>query len=229
VLSGWDTDVIRGFGGGQWQSVRVYRSVSRREAQAQTRAALVAAAAHVFVEQGYASSSLRQVAEEAGVTTGAIYSNFQSKAELAVAVLDQQLHRQQYEIFRRVDDSLPYDEQLRQASVLLLEELEASASWFRLELECIQEAARDDALRARLAQRHAAIRDELAKGVVDRLAEIGAHSTVPPDRLAATFMAATNGIAFTRLYAPEDMDQAAVQHVLQSIAVASFAFDEAPG
>lgn len=206
----------------------MYRSASRREAQAQTRAALVAAAARVFSTRGYASSSLRQVAEEAGLTTGAIYSNFQSKGELAVAVLDQELHRPQYDIFRRVDDSLPYDEQLRQASILLIAELDAGAAWFRLELECVQEAERDEALQARLAQRHAAIRDELAKGVVDRLAEIGAHSTVPPDRLAATFMAATNGIALTRLYAPGDMDEAAVQHVLQSIAVASFAFDEPP-
>lgn len=204
----------------------VSRTVSRREAQAQTRAALVEAAGRVFTARGYATSSLRQVAEEAGLTTGAIYSNFQSKAELAVAVLDLQLHRPQYDIFGRVDDSLPYDEQLHQASKLLLEELDAGAAWFRLELECVQEAERDEALQARLRERHAAIRDELARGVVDRIRGIGARTTVPPERLAATFMAATNGIAVTRLYAPDDLDVTAVQHILQSIAVASFAFDE---
>jgi AcrR family transcriptional regulator len=207
----------------------VHRPLSRLEAQAQTRARLVDAAAQVFSTRGYASSSLRQVADEAGLTTGAIYSNFQGKAELAVAVLDAQLHRPQYDIFRRVDGSLPYDEQLRQASVLLLAELDAGAPWFRLELECVQEAQQDPALQQRLRDRHTAIRDELATGVVDRLAEIGARSTLPPYLLAATFMAATNGIALTRLYAPADMDETAVQHVLQSIALASIAFDDQGG
>ena len=211
--------------GSQWQPGVVHPPLTRRETQAQTRARLVAAAAQVFSTRGFAPSSLRQVAEEAGLTTGAIYSNFQSKAELAVAVLDEQLHRPQYDIFGRVDGSLPYDEQLRQASKLLVSELDAGAPWFQLELECIQAARTDSALAERLRERHDAIRDELAQRMAERLTEIGARSSIPLPQLAETLMATTNGIALTRLYAPGALAEEAIQHVLLAIYAASITID----
>ena len=44
--------------------------------------------AWLFATQGYAHVSVRDLAARLGVTTGAIYSNFNSKAELLAAVLD---------------------------------------------------------------------------------------------------------------------------------------------
>lgn len=51
----------------------------RRE---QTRARLLDAAAEVFAEVGFEGASVEAVAERAGFTRGAFYSNFQSKDEL---------------------------------------------------------------------------------------------------------------------------------------------------
>jgi AcrR family transcriptional regulator len=57
-----------------------------------TRGAIIAGAAEVFEEHGYNAASLTQVAEAAQVTKGALYFHFQSKEDLAIAVIDEQ-HR----------------------------------------------------------------------------------------------------------------------------------------
>ena len=60
--------------------------LSRDERRAQTRERLLDAAAEVFNRLGYHGASLEAVAEAAGYTKGAVYSNFASKAELFVEV-----------------------------------------------------------------------------------------------------------------------------------------------
>jgi AcrR family transcriptional regulator len=47
-----------------------------------TRDRLIAAAIEVFAEQGYERARLQDIARTAGLTTGAVYANYRSKAEL---------------------------------------------------------------------------------------------------------------------------------------------------
>jgi AcrR family transcriptional regulator len=59
-----------------------------------TRDALVEAAADVFARLGFQAASLDEIAESAGFTRGAIYSNFGGKEDLLIAVLDLFTERQ---------------------------------------------------------------------------------------------------------------------------------------
>lgn len=52
------------------------------------RERIVNAAAVLFREQGYAAVSLRQIASEAGVTTGSVYHHFASKDDAVLAVMN---------------------------------------------------------------------------------------------------------------------------------------------
>jgi AcrR family transcriptional regulator len=52
-----------------------------------TRQRLLDAATEVFLEKGYDGTRVAEVARRAGLTTGAIYGNFDSKAELLTAAL----------------------------------------------------------------------------------------------------------------------------------------------
>src|SRR5258708_26764075 len=52
---------------------------------------LLEAAAIVFSRQGFDATSVDQVAEEAGFSKGAVYSNFASKEELFLVFLDRHL------------------------------------------------------------------------------------------------------------------------------------------
>ena len=61
--------------------------LTRQEAQAMTRETLLATAVEHFLDRGYAAASLDQIAEDAGYSKGAVYSNFKNKDELCAEVL----------------------------------------------------------------------------------------------------------------------------------------------
>src|SRR5450759_550240 len=64
---------------------RPYRSAARVEQAQQTRRRIVAAASRLFVQRGYASTSVADIAAEAGVVSRTIYLDFPNKR----ALLDQ--------------------------------------------------------------------------------------------------------------------------------------------
>jgi AcrR family transcriptional regulator len=66
-----------------------------RPTRDETRQRIFIAAAGVFAELGVAGASIEQIAAAAGFTRGAFYSNFTSKDELAIAMLDDHLARSQ--------------------------------------------------------------------------------------------------------------------------------------
>jgi AcrR family transcriptional regulator len=53
-----------------------------------TRARLIELAAQLFADEGYAAASVRDLAERSGLSSGAIYGTFRSKAELLAAAVD---------------------------------------------------------------------------------------------------------------------------------------------
>lgn len=64
--------------------------LKRAESQALTRKRLLSAAGNLFGGEGYASPSVERIAEAAGYSKGALYSNFESKEAIFLAVLEEQ-------------------------------------------------------------------------------------------------------------------------------------------
>ena len=54
----------------------------RALAKQQTRAKVLAAARHLFSEAGYEGATIRDIAAEAGMSTGAVFANFTDKSDL---------------------------------------------------------------------------------------------------------------------------------------------------
>jgi AcrR family transcriptional regulator len=67
---------------------RSYDSTRRREAAATTRAEVIAAATRLFVERGWARTSVRDIAKAARVSVETVYSAVGPKAEVLRAALD---------------------------------------------------------------------------------------------------------------------------------------------
>lgn len=65
------------------------RRLTRAQAKARTRELLIDAAAEVFARKGFAGASVEEIAEQAGFSIGALYSNFPGKRELFVALMDE--------------------------------------------------------------------------------------------------------------------------------------------
>jgi TetR/AcrR family transcriptional regulator, regulator of autoinduction and epiphytic fitness len=67
---------------------RSYQSARRAQQAGQTRQAILAAAARLFVDPGYAATPLTSVAAEAGVAVQTVYAVFGSKPQLLSALVD---------------------------------------------------------------------------------------------------------------------------------------------
>src|SRR5579883_3082128 len=63
------------------------RRLSRAEAKEHTRDRLLDAAAALFARKGFAGASLEEIAESAGYSVGAVYSNFAGKEQLFLELL----------------------------------------------------------------------------------------------------------------------------------------------
>ncbi|MFC4276587.1 TetR/AcrR family transcriptional regulator [Achromobacter aloeverae] len=62
--------------------------MSREESQAATRCKLLAAATKMFAREGYAAASVDRIAAAAGYSKGAFYSNFESKEQIFLELLE---------------------------------------------------------------------------------------------------------------------------------------------
>ena len=67
---------------------RAYRSPRREQQAAQTQAMVVAAAARLFGERGWAATGMRDVARAAEVSVETVYASFGSKSDLLLAAID---------------------------------------------------------------------------------------------------------------------------------------------
>lgn len=63
--------------------------LTREQSQARTRARLLESARELVAKEGYEGASIERIAEEAGYSKGAFYSNFGSKEELFLDLLEQ--------------------------------------------------------------------------------------------------------------------------------------------
>jgi AcrR family transcriptional regulator len=63
----------------------------RQAAKIRTRQKVLDAARALFAERGYEPATIRDIAKGAGMSTGAVFANFQDKAELFEAVLTEDL------------------------------------------------------------------------------------------------------------------------------------------
>jgi AcrR family transcriptional regulator len=70
-------------------AVRGKNNSEQRRGKEETRAQLLKAAMGLFAQKGYRGTSVRDVAAAAGVTTGAFYSNFHSKREIYLAIIEE--------------------------------------------------------------------------------------------------------------------------------------------
>ncbi len=142
------------------------RRLTRAESQERTRAQLVAAATKLFVRDGFRATTLEHIGEEAGYTRGAVYSNFASKTEIGIAVIDA-LYAQEEE---RLTEALHQEDWL----AALTEWAEATVgdpAWMRLELEIAATSAGDAAYRAATAARYARLRAHSRESLAERFGD----------------------------------------------------------
>src|SRR5271166_425386 len=141
---------------------------ARRPKREVVRRRLLDAALEVFAEHGFDSANLDQVAAAAGLTKGAIYSNFAGKDDLFYAMMAEQVLARVESIrsfmaASTADARNPQD--LRDIGRLLTEAFTEQREWRLVFLDFWRLAVRDDDVRARFIAHRRALRDAIAASV----------------------------------------------------------------
>ena len=176
--------------------------VKRQHQQAKTRAELLEAAARIFARRGYHGATLEEIAAEAGLTTGAIYSNFAGKEALFLALADQQVAKRRAEIGSMLDQPATAEAVAIQGAERFLSFLEHDPDWPLLYFEFWAYGVRNPELHDEFTRRRRAVQDVIAQ-VLERAAEArGVEFPYPTEQLAIGLSAAINGLAFERAADP---------------------------
>jgi AcrR family transcriptional regulator len=179
---------------------------SRAERQARTRSELLATAAKVFARRGYNGASVEEIAEEAGYSHGAVYSNFDSKADLFLAVFEDYMAERARELAATqadLDEDASLEARARALADQWMERFAADRESFVLHLEFIAYADRDPELAKRFGARSAAMREAVARYISQYQAEAAVELPLPADDLALVLRALGIGLAVEALVSPD--------------------------
>jgi AcrR family transcriptional regulator len=125
-------------------------ATTRSDNKARTRADLLAAAREVFLARGFHAATLEEIADRAGYTKGAVYSNFEGKDDLFLALLAQHYARRA-ELYESLMLAPPTaEETYRAIARFVLEAYEREPAWWRLVSDFSSHACGDRDLRERL-------------------------------------------------------------------------------
>jgi AcrR family transcriptional regulator len=183
-------------------SQRTRRRPNRAEKRAANRARILQAAREVFGARGFHAATIEEIADEAGLSNGAIYYNFESKGDLFFALLDE---RQEERIrhMRETFTSAPgahvaLEAEARDATRSLKE----SREWRLLLLEFVVHAARTPTLAPKLQAHKQRFRAAVAELLAQRLAHRELAPPLPIGDLALAATALANGFAVEELADP---------------------------
>ena len=174
------------------------KRLTRAESQQRTRALVVDAATRLFLRDGFRVTSLEQIAEEAGFTRGAVYSNFDGKTAMGIAVIDE-LYAREVGKLEATLRSLEDADAVFDALAAWADETIGDPAWTRLEIEIAASSAHDDAHRAATAARYARLRARCAD-LVDEL--FVGELTIPTESVATAIVGLALGIGAQRAADP---------------------------
>jgi len=195
----------------------------RPELVQRNRAAVLEAARRVFIERGYTGATLEAIAEEAGFSKGVMYSQFASKPDLLLTILEKRIEERARENERIVADHSG-SKGLRAILGTAINHAVKDAAWALLLIEFRALAARDVEVSRRCAELDRRTVQLLAN-LLQRLFDQAAIS--PPFAIGAVaqfILALDSGIALERASNPS----AVPSDVVAAFVLRALGFDGAP-
>jgi len=204
----------------------------RRAKRADVRAKILESAHVVFAEKGYEGASLESVAEAAGFSRGAVYSNFANKEELFFELVSACID-ERAEVVRAAEakntarsravdggsGKLPLAAANAKLAGKLLRELsEADPVWQTMSIEFWLRCTRNEELKNKLAEKRRLMRAKIADSAQAQALLLGLElSRSESMDLATLLLALSNGLGIEGLIDPEAVRPALFGEALASI------------
>src|SRR5258706_4333202 len=177
--------------------------VRTRPTRDETCEKLFEAAAHVFEEQGIGGASIETIAAAAGFTRGAFYSNFKSKDELIIAMLEDHLEqtvRRNLDLLSKHKNLADFIDAMKTMDRSQQDPLGRSPL---LHMEMILFVARAEKRRPELAKRLRAGRKLIADVIETTAKNSGKDPVLAPASWGSIVLAMEDGFSLHRLIDPE--------------------------
>ncbi len=192
--------------------------LSRDESQAQTRAALIDAASRLFDARGFVATSISDVAEEAGYTTGALYSNFDGKEDLFFAIVERDIDLVLAELQRLLSGKSTPGERLEVMRAWHLSHVDDRRDRTRAVAEFSILVQRNEVSRARLQAQGRRLHGGVTRLFEQQERELGIRFRLRPPALAEAVLALVQGFAIQAAF--DDADATALPLALEALLAA---------
>ena len=173
-----------------------------RPSREDTRDRLFTAAARVFERVGIGAASVEDICDEAGLTRGALYSNFANKDELVMAMIDDHLDSGIAEMERLHSLAADADDYLRLIESPERRRDDVLSAKPMLHMEYLLYALRDPRNRPRLALRQQRWRELIESVVRADFEALGGDPPISVEAAAAMISALDDGYALHELVEP---------------------------
>ena len=191
----------------------VRKRLSREDSRGRTAQRLLDAGERLIAKRGFEATSIEDVAEAAGYSRGAFYSNFGSKNELFLELLRRDQGRANARFEAVMDDSLPLGQlgaRMREVYATLYLEGASFLTWTEARLL----AARDAKFRDKLDRLMAEKRDQAVTLLEYFHKRAGRRPVGPLKPLAMGFISLMLGVRLIRVSCPDEMPPPVAQAIL---------------
>jgi AcrR family transcriptional regulator len=192
------------------------KRLTREESRAQTRATLVAVGRRHFLRYGLGGAVAEKIAEDAGYSRGALYSNFDGKEELFLAVMqeEQACHMN---FFRALLKEEPSGKKRLKKMRDAIADLMTDHDWIVLRAEFEAGALRSERLRQSFVEAH---RQQIRDGgdlVRDLLRSPEVTSSLKPDDFITVIINLAHGLAVTQRILGAELSPKNTRTLIQSL------------
>ena len=192
------------------------KRLTREESRAQTRATLMAVGREHFIRYGLGGAVAEKIAEDAGYSRGALYSNFEGKEELFLAVIREEQDRRTEAFHSMFKEEPSAKERLRKMREAIAD-LVTDPDWIVLRAEFEAGALRNERIRQTFVKVH---RKQVRDGgnLIRNLAQSSdIHLGLKPNEFIMIILNLTHGLAVTQKILGAELSPKGTRHLIHSL------------
>jgi AcrR family transcriptional regulator len=192
------------------------KRLTREESRAQTRATLMAVGREHFIRYGLGGAVAEKIAEDAGYSRGALYSNFEGKEELFLAVIREEQDRRTEALHSMFKEEPSAKERLRKMREAIAD-LVTDPDWIVLRAEFEAGALRNERIRQTFVEVH---RKQVRDGgnLIRNLAQSSdIHLGLKPNEFIMIILNLTHGLAVTQKILGAELSPKGTRHLIHSL------------
>ncbi|WP_405083099.1 TetR/AcrR family transcriptional regulator [Paenibacillus chitinolyticus] len=171
------------------------RRLTQEERKKETRQLLLESAVETFAQLGFHGASVDKIAEFAGFSKGAVYAHFQSKEELFLAILEQQMQLHVYKIKQVIEQQHSLSQFIETMDSYFDSARQESKRWSILNMEFLLYAMREESARVKWSDMISQTINQISQSIGNLLATEKHGSTLSADEMAWTLLSLENGMA----------------------------------